>query len=171
VLSVDIPEKDGPGPEHHPLEENTTIEGLQLWRFPRVNYQGGTLIEVHRTGWKDMFGAEGIPHLYWISSELGQSRAWGVHEHTTDRYVCVVGSVQVACFDNRAESPSKGNLEIIVLSPGEGLLIPPGVFHTFRPSETMSVLMNSKSPAYNAKDVDKKKLPMPNSLIPFEWSV
>jgi dTDP-4-dehydrorhamnose 3,5-epimerase-like enzyme len=139
------------------------------WKFPSVEYSGGRLVEVHRSGWPDMFEAGGVSHLYWIESSRGQSRSWGVHRQTTDRYVCVFGTIEVACFDDRETSGSRGALELLILGPGEGLTIPPGVYHTFRPGQDVSILMNSKNPPYNAKDVDKHKLPMPNSLVSFEW--
>ena len=138
---------------------------------PTVFYNNSILVEAHRDGWPSMYST-GINHLYWIVTHEGVLRNWGVHEHTTDRYSAVYGKIEVALYDGRKHEPTFGQLLNISLDSanGEGLIIPVGVYHTFRSLSPVSVLMNSKTPPFNAANPDKKTIPLQNDLIPNPWS-
>ena len=149
--------------------ENLEFSGAALIKPRKITYNNSTLIEAHRKGWE---GCErGLEHLYWITTYKGVLRDWGVHDHTTDHYFSVYGKVEVALFEARTGEPLFGRILKIILNSdsGEGLVIPPGVYHTFRAITPVAVLLNSKDPYYDEKNPDKKKLPLKNKLIPFIW--
>jgi len=153
-----------------PEREELSIAGVVRARFPVVHYNSSTLVEAHRDGWPDIF-AGGIDHLYWIVTERGVVRRWGRHDHTTDRYAVVQGTVEIALVDGRDGSATRDQLLVVTLegAAGDGLLIPVGVWHTFRSVSPTAVLLNSKSPPYDPDNVDKHLLPMPNDQFSFTW--
>ena len=166
--------KDAPGPPHDPEVEHLDIEGAIRERFPSVDYRDGTLTEVVNDRWRDMY-EEPVEHIYFIVNHGGAAREeWYVHRQVTDRYVLVSGAVTVALFDDRPNSPS---FEMVVIAElggldeggFSGLKIPPGVWHSLRPTSERVVLMNTKFPAYNRENPDKYRMPMPNERCSFEW--
>lgn len=154
-----------------PLLTETDLPGVMRATSPVVHYNSSFLVEPYREGWGGLYGAP-LGHLYWIVTSRGVGRKWGRHEYTTDRYTAVYGTIEVALFDGREGSPTQGELRLFTLEgeAGDGLLIPPGVWHTFRTLTETGILMNSKNPAYNPDNVDKETRPMPNDEIPFVWS-
>ncbi len=144
------------------------IAGAVLGRNRLIEYKSSRLVEVYREGWQSMYSE--IKHLYWIVVPKGSMRGWGVHEETTDVYSCVYGEIEVALFDNRRGPSYQVNLVITMKSDqGESLIIPPGVWHTFRSISNESVLLNSKNPAWNPMNTDKKVFPLEESIPPFVW--
>ena len=147
------------------------LSGVFLAEFPVIEYNSSILVEPYREGWAGMYDAP-LGHLYWIVTHKGVTRKWGQHDRTTDRYAAVFGVMEVALFDGREDSETSGQLLVVTLdaAKGQGVLIPVGVWHTFRAISDTVVLMNSKTPAYDPEHVDKHLLPMPNDLIDFVWS-
>jgi len=154
-----------------PEVEELRIPGVLRARFPTVRYNSSLLVEPHRAGWSGIFD-EPIDHLYWIVTERGAHRDWGRHERTTDRYMAVLGEIEVALVDGRLGSPASGEPLTVRLdgAAGDGLRIPAGVWHTFRSVSPTAVLLNSKTPPYDPATVDKQLLPMPNDQIDFRWA-
>lgn len=154
-----------------PTRTGTEIDGVVVVRFPRVEYNDSVLVEAHRAGWTGLFD-EPIEHLCHIRTRRGVVRPWGRHTHTTDRYVAIDGAMEVALYDDRSASPSRGTVLVVQLESdqGVGLLIPAGIWHTFRAVSDTAILLNAKHPPYNAEQVDKETRAMPSDSIPFTWS-
>jgi dTDP-4-dehydrorhamnose 3,5-epimerase len=167
--------RDEPGPDHAPEVEHLAIEGVILERFPTVRYEHGALTEVVNASWDDLF-AMPIEHLYILNNAGPRARdEWYVHHIVTDRYVLVDGVVDLALFDARDDSSSRGTLVVTTLDPigGEapsGVRIPAGVWHSFRCRSPRMMLINAKVPGYNRAEPDKYRLPMPNEHTNFRWS-
>jgi dTDP-4-dehydrorhamnose 3,5-epimerase len=156
--------------DHLPTLTPHELEGTFLAQSPVVSYNSSLLVEPYRLGWGGLYG-EPLGHLYWIVTHRGVNRAWGVHDHTIDKYSAVLGVIEVALYDGRAHSSTAGRLSVIALDgqSGDGLLIPPGVWHTLRARSETVVLMNSKTPPYDAEHVDKTLGPLPDDLQNFSW--
>jgi dTDP-4-dehydrorhamnose 3,5-epimerase-like enzyme len=155
---------------HAPKTRPTGLPGVLLVTLPVVSYNDSRLTEAHRVGWEGLFD-ERIDHLYWVVTRAGVQRQWGRHDFTVDRYAAVSGLIEVALVDDRPESAARSRSLLVQLdaTTGDGLVIPPGVWHTFRAVTPEAVLLNSKSPPYGARGVDKQTLPMPNELFEDDW--
>jgi dTDP-4-dehydrorhamnose 3,5-epimerase-like enzyme len=150
-MDASSPEQDRPR-----LQPVDGIPGAFVARFPVVRYAGGTLVEARRTGWDGLFD-EPLDHLYWIATTRGVERDWGRHTRTADRYAAVAGTIEVALLDGRAAAARRAHLVVLDAARGDGLLIPSGVWHTFRVTSETGILLNSKSPAYDPVDPDKER--------------
>jgi dTDP-4-dehydrorhamnose 3,5-epimerase len=165
--------QDEPGPDHAAVLDPLTIEGAARQAFPTVTYGHGALIELCNANWHDMFSAP-IEHLYIVDNLGGRREEWYEHRLTIDRYVLIEGNVTVALFDARRESPSLGTLELVELESASSgkpaaLVIPAGVWHSFRINSERVLLMNAKTPGYNRANPDKYRMPMPNERCDFSW--
>lgn len=166
-------QQDAPGPNHEPETRQTRIAGVTVTRFPTVEYAHGGLTELHHESWSSMF-VDPIEHLYVVSNGGQQKREeWYEHRVTTDRYIMMQGRADVALFDGRPSSPTSGILELhdlVALRDGwAGLVIPPGVWHSFRITGDRMMLLNAKTPGYVRENPDKYRMPMPNDRIDFTW--
>lgn len=167
--------KDTAGPVHSTRRVPLEIEDAWLEIFPTVEYQYGFLTEVANQGWEGMHQGDPLGHLYFVMSDGSEPRVeWYVHEKTLDRYVLVQGKLRVALFDSRIGSPTEGKLEVFEiggLNSGlpQGMRIPPGVWHSFKPLDGEYLFLNAKHPGYNQADPDKYRIEMPNDRCDFTW--
>lgn len=79
----------------------------------------------------DKFG-----EVYFSMAYPSVVKAWHLHKEMTLNYVCVVGKVLIALYDERNGSDTCGDIETFILSDHEPdyklLTIPPGVWNGFR---------------------------------------
>ena len=112
------------------------VRDLRVNRDPR-----GTLTELLRADWPDVFGAE-MPFAQVYTSTTGPGVArdedkWHVHRHQTDRFYCVAGRIVVAIADGRAGSATNGAVMLVELAASDDapaplmVTIPPGTLHGF----------------------------------------
>jgi dTDP-4-dehydrorhamnose 3,5-epimerase len=150
-------------------DSTAEIEGLLLGKNRTVSYNNSLLVEIKRKPLNGLYNE--IDHLYWIITQRGVIRKWGVHKHTTDIYSAVYGEIETALWDSREKSPTYGKTLIIQLnsSNGDALKVPPGIWHTFRAKSDEAVLLNSKSPVWNSDNPDKITHELSESIPSFSW--
>lgn len=169
-------QRDAQGPEHTATLTPTTIEGVFLFKFPQVAFDNGLLTEVYHSTWAQLFG-EPIDHLYFVLNTSRAREEWYYHQHTKDRYVLANGALEIVLFDARKDSATFGTLLSFTLtglsetqSDNHGMVIAPGVWHSFRTVSETALFMNLKTPGYNRELPDKFRVSMPNDLCDFSWS-
>ena len=98
----------------------------------------------------------------------GTAKAWHIHQRQTDWWY-VIGSLKVALYDTRDDSPTKGQLMEFLMGDGNPscLRIPPGVAHGCRALETTHVIYIT-SRVY-APD-DEGRIPHDDPTIGYDWS-
>lgn len=167
---------DPPGPDHRPIITAGLIEGVIVQTFPTVAYAHGALTELVNGSWNGMF-SDPIEHLYLVDNPADHGRSeWYEHARTRDRYVLLAGRLTVALFDARPDSATTGTLQVTQLDPvgvgasASGVVIPPGVWHSFEPSGDRLLLLNAKTPGYDRRAPDEVRMPMPNERVDFTWS-
>jgi dTDP-4-dehydrorhamnose 3,5-epimerase len=138
--------------------DGVTIRELRVNRDPR-----GTLTELLRADWPDVFGAA-MPFAQVYASTTGPGIArdedrWHVHQHQTDRFYCLAGRIVVAIADPRPDSPTRGGLLLVELAASADapapllVTIPPGTLHGFVvTSETPATLLNFPNRLYDPSD-------------------
>lgn len=131
----------------------------------RVNRDSsGTLVEILRTDWQDIFDPAARPfaQTYYSITPPGLARdedLWHVHDHQEDRFVVASGSIVLALWDGRLDSPTKGTLDLLHLGSNMGdnaqysILIPRRVHHGFLATgDGPAILLNSPTRVYDPKD-------------------
>lgn len=170
--------RDPEGPDHKPeLHFHSNIDGVVIQACPVVPYAHGTLTELYRPEWHGVF-AEGEPieHLYAVRNGSGTRKEWYFHEHTLDRYMVVLGNLDVGLYDGRDESETYGSFTVITLesdSPGlpNAIGIPPGVWHSLRWTTEEGLFVNAKLPGFNRQLVDKFRVPLDELPSAITWNV
>lgn len=155
-----------------PAIHDVTVRGLTTHRDPR-----GTLTELLRADWTDVFG-EDMPfaQVYTSTTQAGVARdidKWHVHQHQTDRFYCVAGRIVVAIADPRDDSPSRGSLMLVELAAAEDgpaplmVTIPPRTLHGFVvTSEQPATLLNFPNRIYDPEDEGRLPFAEANVIFP-----
>jgi dTDP-4-dehydrorhamnose 3,5-epimerase len=119
----------------------------------------------------DGFFGEGFGQ--WSHSLMypGTIKAWHVHQRQTDWWYVAVGTLKVALFDTRPESPTQGQLMELLLGdnhPGQVIKIPPGVAHGCKaisgPAHLFYITSNTYDPA------DEGRIPHDDPQIGYDWT-
>ena len=131
----------------------------------RVNRDAsGSLVEILRTDWPDIYraGDREFAQTYYSSTPPGLARdetVWHVHDEQEDRFVVAAGSVVLALWDGREDSPTKGVLDLLPMGAhmDDGsqysVLIPKRVHHGFMViGDRPAILLNSPTRLYNPRD-------------------
>ena len=96
---------------------------------------------------KDWF--VGYGDLLLMTLNRGAVRPFHYHKHGTDTMAAISGSARVVLYDMREESPTKGQIQEIVLEAKGGdvtfLQVPPLVAHAFQGASDQAVLVDLAS--------------------------
>jgi dTDP-4-dehydrorhamnose 3,5-epimerase len=146
-----------------------TLRDLRVNRDPR-----GTLTELLRADWPDLYGGEmPFAQVYTSTTALGVARdedRWHVHRHQTDRFYCLAGRIVVAISDARAGSATRGQVMLVELAAGTDapaplvVTIPPGTLHGFVvTSAGPATLLNFPNRLYDP--TDEGRLPFADARV------
>jgi len=151
-----------------------TIEGLGFRPTRPVPHEDGVVTEVARASWSEIDLP--IVHVHVTTTQPGRIRAWGLHQHSTDRLFVVIGLVSLVVFDGRLDSPTAGALnEFKVSERNPGLLvIPPNLYHGWKNiGTTEASIINMPSSPYDYDSPDALDLPYDSpraaEIVPFRW--
>jgi dTDP-4-dehydrorhamnose 3,5-epimerase len=145
------------------------IAGVQVVPLRRIPDERGTISHMLRAT-DPHFIAFG--EIYFSSIYKGIVKGWHRHRDMTLNYACVHGSIKLVLFDDRADSPTRGNLMELFLGQDHYALaiIPPGVWNGFKGlSDPFALVANCCTHAHDPARSDRLD-PFVNA-IPYDWSV
>lgn len=152
----------------------TPISGVKFRPTRPVCHEDGSLAEIARTDWPEV--DQPIVQVHLTTTEPGRTRAWGLHQHSTDRLFVVRGLVSIVVFDGRQSSPTYGQVnEFKVSERSPGLLvIPPELYHGWKVIGTEEAfIINMPTSAYRYDQPDALDLPYDCedaiAIIPWRW--
>lgn len=150
------------------------IDGVQFRPVRPVPHEDGTVAEVARASWEEL----DLPlvQVHVTTTFAGRTRAWGLHQASTDRLFVVKGLVSIVVYDGRDASPTCGLVnEFRVSERNPGLLvIPPNLYHGWKNlGIDEAFIINMPSAQYAHDGPDALDLPYDSSnaieLVPFRW--
>jgi dTDP-4-dehydrorhamnose 3,5-epimerase len=139
-----------------------------------VPHDDGHVTEVARASW-DMIGGP-IVQVHLTTTLPNRHRAWGLHQHSTDRLFVVSGLVKFAVFDGRLASPTYGCVNEVTMSetsPGL-LIVPANLYHGWKNiGSSEAVIINMPTQMYNYEAPDALDLPWDSEaaarIIPYRF--
>lgn len=111
--------------------------------------------------------------VYLTTAYPGTVKAWHYHRLQTDHFVCVTGMMKVVLYDNREDSPTRGEVNEFFIGPHNPLLIeiPPLVYHGFKCiSETEAIVINIVTECYDYANPDEYRVDPHSGDIPYDWT-
>ena len=131
----------------------------------------GYLMEILRSD-DEIF--ETFAQVYISLNYPGVIRAWHFHRCQTDLFVAIKGMVKTVLYDDREDSPTRGEVQEFFLGEQNPILIkiPVGVIHGYKTiGVEPSLLLNFPTKLYNRAQPDEFRLPWNSKKVPYDWSL
>lgn len=131
------------------------IDGLKVIPLKRFSDDRGYLTEILRN---DDPHFEKFGQIYATKLRQGVIKAWHKHEKQTDYFYVISGTSKIGLYDDREESPTKGEYQSVILGDdGEMALlaIPPLVWHGQMSLSEHTFLINLPTESYNRSNPDE----------------
>ncbi len=117
----------------------------------------------------DVFEAFG--EIYFSCVFPGAIKAWHIHKRMTLNYAVPLGEIRFVLYDDRPDSPTRGEVQEMVLGPDTYCLVtvPPMIWNGFQGmgSET-SIVANCATIPHDPDEIVRRD-PM-DSTIPYDWT-
>lgn len=136
------------------------IDGVKVIPLNRHADDRGYLVEILRN---DDAHYIKFGQVYVSCLRCGIIKAWHKHEKQTDYFYVASGTSKIGLYDDRENSPTKGQYQTVVLG-GLGneslLIIPPMVWHGQMSLSKVTFLVNLPTEAYDPKNPDEIRAPV-----------
>jgi dTDP-4-dehydrorhamnose 3,5-epimerase len=169
-----------------PLAERFgSVEGVMIKTFKKWTDQRGYFIEQLKRGDLDDQGRPFMPEQPFaqMSRSLSYSRggnppelikAFHWHKRQWDYWDIVQGDARVVLVDLRDDSPTAGNIQVLMLGEHAPriIAIPPLVAHGYQCLSSRDVMLNYYvTEPYDAGDPDEGRIAWNDPRIGFDWTI
>lgn len=145
------------------------IDGVKVVPLQRIPDERGTVM--HMLKRTDPHFIE-FGEIYFTTIYPGVIKGWHRHHQMVLNYVCVVGRIKIALYDDRDGSPTKGEMmEVFIGSDKYALVqIPTLVWNGFKVvGGQMAIVANCATAPHDPSGSDRLD-PFENH-IPYDWTV
>ncbi|PIU65059.1 MAG: dTDP-4-dehydrorhamnose 3,5-epimerase [Armatimonadetes bacterium CG07_land_8_20_14_0_80_40_9] len=147
------------------------IEGVKVKQLRIIPDERGSLLEILRS---DDETFEKFGQVYLSTVYPGVIKAWHYHKKQTDNVACIKGMIKVVLYDNRKDSPTKGEVNELFIGDRNRVLIqiPKFIYHGWKCiGESEALVINCPTQVYNYKKPDEYRLPFNTKDIPYNWDI
>ena len=145
------------------------IDGLTVTALRRIPDERGAVLHMLRA---DSEGFAGFGEIYFSFVYPGVVKGWHLHKRMTLNYAVPVGMVKLVCYDDRSDSPTRGN--VVELFVGELnyvlVTIPPFVWNGFKGIASTPALVANCATVPHDPDEIVRRDPTDGS-IPYDWAL
>ena len=145
------------------------IDGLHVRPRRRIADERGAIFHMLRS---DAAEFDSFGEIYFSLIYPGVVKGWHLHHEMTLNYAVPLGMIKLVCYDDRAGSPTQGN--VVELHTGELdyalITIPPGVWNGFKGEGTAPALVANCATIPHRADEIERLDPFEND-IPYDWSL
>lgn len=146
------------------------IDGVKIKQLKVIPDQRGRLMEILRCD-DEMFSKFG--QVYMTTAYPGVVKAWHYHKVQSDNLAVVHGTVEIALYDAREDSPTKGEVNVFYAGVHSPILVhvPPVVHHGFKNiGLEEAVIVNTVTEPYRYDEPDEYHVDPHDNDIPHDWS-
>jgi dTDP-4-dehydrorhamnose 3,5-epimerase len=147
----------------------TQIDGMKVTPLRRIADERGAVFHMLRD---DSEGFERFGEIYFSTIYPGVIKGWHLHREMTLNYAVPVGMIKLVCYDDRADSPTKGN--VVEVHTGELnyvlVTIPPLVWNGFKGEGTTTAVVANCSTVHHSPDEIERLDPFTDQ-IPYSWDL
>jgi dTDP-4-dehydrorhamnose 3,5-epimerase len=145
------------------------IEGVAIHPLRQIPDERGKIMHMLRV---DAPHFEKFGEIYFSVVYPGVIKAWHLHKEMTLNYAVVSGMIKLVLFDDRPDSPTRG--ELMQVFTGESnyslITIPPGVWNGFKGVGTTPAIVANCSTIPHHPDEIIRMDPFDNH-IHYDWSL
>jgi len=145
------------------------IDGVKLTQLKQLLDERGKVMHMLRA---DSDGFSGFGEIYFSCVYPGAVKAWHLHKRMTLNYAVPHGNIKFVLYDDRENSPTRGELQEIFLGPDNYCLVtvPPRVWNGFKGiGPAMAIVANCASIPHDPAEIDRLDPFSPD--IPYNWEI
>ncbi len=157
------------------------LPGVRIVDLKKNVDERGYFTEIFRDDWKDLLSEDKLAQANLSFTYPGLIRAWHRHDRgQVDYFIVLKGSLKICAYDDKLNSPTRGQLDEIVAS-GEKLQVVRIPGHYWHGTKTLgdkpSLTVYCVNRLYDMKNPDEERRPWNDSGIvdpktskPFDWN-
>ena len=145
------------------------IEGVVVKKLNKIPDERGAIFHMLR---KDDPIFEEFGEIYFSMIYPGVIKGWHIHEKMTLNYAVISGMIKLVLYDDRDDSPTKGNLMEIFMGEQNYVLVkvPPLIWNGFKGIGTnLSIVANCATIPHDLDEI--KRLEPFSEKIPYNWNL
>ena len=145
------------------------IEGVKITPLKQILDERGKIMHMLRC---DADGFKGFGEIYFSCVHPGAIKGWHIHKRMTLNYAVPHGHIKFVLYDDRTDSPTKGELQEVFLGPDNYCLVtvPPMVWNGFKGIGTETAIVANCTDIYHdAEEIDR--LDPFDPAIPYSWEL
>lgn len=145
------------------------IEGVKVTPLKQILDERGKIMHMLRN---DAEGFAGFGEIYFSCVHPGAIKGWHIHKEMVLNYAVPHGNIKFVLYDDRANSPTRGELQEIFMGPDNYCLVtvPPMVWNGFKGiGNEMAIVANCTTITHRADEIDR--LDPFDPSIPYNWGI
>ncbi len=145
------------------------IEGVKVRPLRKICDERGMVMHMLRRDDPDF---EDFGEIYFSCVYPNAIKAWHLHKQMTLNYAVIQGMIKYVLYDDRAESPTKGELMELFIGEDNYQLVkvPPYVWNGFKGVGTkMAIVANCATLQHDPEEIIRKN-PFTKD-IPYNWDI
>jgi len=145
------------------------IEGVRVTPLKQILDERGKIMHMLRN---DAEGFSGFGEIYFSCVHPGAIKGWHIHKEMVLNYAVPHGNIKFVLYDDRANSPTRGELQEIFMGPDNYCLVtvPPLVWNGFKGiGIEMAIVANCTTITHRADEIDR--LDPFDPSIPYNWEI
>ena len=145
------------------------IDGVLMKPLMKIPDERGTIMHMMRCDDPDF---EEFGEIYFSTVYPGVIKGWHFHKEMTLNYAVIYGMIKLVLYDERENSPTKGEIQEIFLGCDNYCLvkIPPMIWNGFKGiGTTMAVVANLATIPYRSDEIERLN-PL-DERIPYKWEL
>ncbi len=145
------------------------IDGVILTPLKQIFDERGKVMHMIRED-SPVFSRFG--EVYFSSTHPGVIKAWHLHKKMTLNYAVIFGEIKFVLFDDREDSPTKGQIQEFFISPENYMLVtvPPLIWNGFKCVGTKTAIVANCSTLPHSPDEIIRRSAF-DSYIPYNWEI
>ena len=145
------------------------IEGVQITPMRKIPDDRGRIMHIMKSS-DDAYDKFG--EVYCSTVYPGIVKGWHIHKEMTLNYVVLKGMIKFVLYDEREDSPTKGELQVVCIGDHNyvRVTVPPMVWNGFMGIGTEEALVINFTDIPHDPDEIMRCDPHDNH-IPYEWAV
>lgn len=145
------------------------IDGVTLTPLRQIFDERGKVMHMLRDD-SPVFSKFG--EIYFSCTHPGVVKAWHLHKVMTLNYAVIYGEIKFVLFDDRPESPTRGEIQEFFISPENYMLVtvPPLIWNGFKCVGTKTAIVaNCATIPHSPGELERR--PASDQGIPYDWAL
>lgn len=145
------------------------IDGVILSPLKQIFDERGKVMHMLRED-SPIFSRFG--EIYFSCTHPGVVKAWHLHKQMTLNYAVILGEIKFVLFDDRINSPTRGEVQEFFISPENYMLVtvPPMIWNGFKAvGNVTAIVANCATLPHDPQELERRSPADPQ--IPYNWEL